>query len=143
MSLEKTLYSAEVTVTGGRENGHASASDGQLNLKLGTPKALGGTGLDGTNPEQLFAAGYAACFIGAMKVVAQKMKLILPEDLSIDAKVHLGPVGQGFGIAAELSVNLPKMAQETAEQLVQSAHMVCPYSNATRNNIDVKLSVHV
>lgn len=143
MTLEKILYSAEVLVTGGRENGNAQSSDQQLNLKLGTPKALGGTGVDGTNPEQLFGAGYAACFIGAMNVVAQKMKLTLPEDLSVQAKVHLGSVAQGFGIGAELNVHLPNMPQATAEQLVQSAHQVCPYSNATRNNIDVTLAVRV
>lgn len=142
MSLEKVLYTAEVKVSGGRENGAAVSNDEQLNIKLGQPKALGGDGV-GTNPEQLFAAGYAACFIGAMRVVATREKIELPSDLSIDSKVSLGPVGQGYGIAAELVVNLPNMEQAVAENLVNVAHQVCPYSNATRGNIDVALSVVV
>lgn len=143
MSLEKVLYTAEVNVSGGRENGAAQSNDEQLNVKLGQPKALGGDGVSGTNPEQLFAAGYAACFIGAMRVVAAREKIELPKDLSIDSKVSLGPVGQGFGIAAELVVNLPNMEQAVAENLVNVAHQVCPYSNATRGNIDVALSIAV
>lgn len=143
MSLEKVLYTAEVNVSGGRENGVAQSNDEQLNIKLGQPKALGGDGVSGTNPEQLFAAGYAACFIGAMRVVAARENIELPADLSIDSKVSLGPVGQAYGIAAELVVNLPNMEQAVAENLVNVAHQVCPYSNATRGNIDVALSVIV
>lgn len=104
---------------------------------------MGGSGKNGSNPEQLFAAGYAACFLGAMNVVAQKMRIKLPEGSNINAKVSLGPLGQGFGISAELKVHLPEMELESAQQLVDSAHQVCPYSNATRNNIDVKLNVSV
>ncbi|WP_434353492.1 organic hydroperoxide resistance protein [Psychrobacter sp. HD31] len=143
MSIEKVLYTAEVNVTGGRENGAAKSDDGQLDIALGQPKALGGDGVSGSNPEQLFAAGYAACFIGAMRVVAMRQKIDLPEGLNIDSKVSLGAVGQAYGIAAELVVNLPGLNQEVAEGLVNAAHQVCPYSNATRGNIDVKLSVVV
>lgn len=142
-TLEKILYTADVTVTGGRKDGTAKSSDEQLDIKIGSPKELGGNGKSGSNPEQLFAAGYAACFVGAMRVVAQKMKLALPEDLSINAKVNLGPVGQAFGISAELNVHLPNMDKATAEKLVEVAHTVCPYSNATRGNIEVVLTVSV
>lgn len=143
MKLEKTLYTADVTVTGGRSNGTATSNDKQLDIHLGSPKELGGTGEHGTNPEQLFAAGYAACLIGAMKVVAQRMSLNLPKDTSINSKVHLGSLGEAFGISAELHINLPELEQDTAQQLVDAAHKVCPYSNATRGNIDVVLSVTV
>lgn len=143
MTLDKKLYTAAVTVTGGRENGTAQSADGQLDIRLGRPTELGGDGQSGTNPEQLFAAGYAACFIGAMGVVAQRMKVELPADLSIDSKVGLGTVGEAYGIDAELHVHLPNMAKETAEQLVETAHQVCPYSNATRGNIAVTLHVSV
>lgn len=143
MKLDKKLYTTDVTVTGGRENGSAKSNDDQLNVQLGKPVELGGDGKSGTNPEQLFAAGYAACFIGAMGVVAQRQSISLPEDLSIDSKVSLGSVGQGFGIAAELHVKLPGLDQKTAESLVDMAHQVCPYSNATRGNIEVILTVSV
>ncbi|EAR09007.1 organic hydroperoxide resistance protein [Reinekea blandensis] len=139
-TLEKTLYTAQAIATGGRE-GTAKSSDNKLDVTLSTPKELGGAGGDGTNPEQLFAAGYAACFIGALKVVAGAAKIKLPEDTSIQSKVHIGPVGAGFGIAAELAVSIPGIDQDTAQTLVEKAHEVCPYSNATRGNIDVKLSV--
>lgn len=141
--LEKVLYTADVTVTGGRKDGTAKSTDNQLDVKIGSPVQLGGDGKSGTNPEQLFAAGYAACFIGAMRVVAQKIQLTLPEDLSIDAKVNLGPVRQAFGISAELNVYLPNMDKAKAEKLVEVAHTVCPYSNATRGNIEVVLTVRV
>lgn len=143
MKLEKILYTADVTVSGSRTNGHAKSSDDQLDIKIGSPAELGGSGKNGSNPEQLFGAGYAACFLGAMNVVAQKMRIKLPEGSNINAKVNLGPLGQGFGISAELNVHLPEMELESAQQLVDSAHQVCPYSNATRNNIDVKLNVSV
>lgn len=139
-TLEKTLYTAHATATGGRE-GTAKSDDNRLDVTLSTPKALGGAGGEGTNPEQLFAAGYAACFIGALKVVAGAAKVKLPDDTSINSQVHIGPVGQGFGIAAELEVSIPGVAKDTAQALVEKAHEVCPYSNATRGNIDVKLSV--
>jgi Ohr subfamily peroxiredoxin len=140
MSLEKVLYQAQATSTGGRE-GRSVSSDGVLNLQLSTPKELGGAGGPGTNPEQLFASGYSACFIGAMKAVAARQKIALPADTSITAKVGIGPIPQGFGIEVDLAVSIPGMDRAQAEALVHAAHQVCPYSNATRNNIDVRLSV--
>lgn len=140
MSLEKVLYQAQATSTGGRE-GRSVSSDGVLNLQLSTPKELGGAGGPGTNPEQLFASGYSACFIGAMKFVAAQQKIALPADTSITAKVGIGPIPQGFGIEVDLAVSIPGMDRAQAEALVHAAHQVCPYSNATRNNIDVRLSV--
>ena len=135
------LYTAKATVSGGRD-GAARTEDGQLELKLAVPTAMGGKG-DGTNPEELFAAGYAACFIGALKVVAAHAKQKLPESLRIDSQVGLGKVGQAYGINAALAVYLEGMDEAVAQQLVNQAHQVCPYSNATRGNIEVKLSVHV
>jgi osmotically inducible protein OsmC len=140
MSLEKTLYVAHATATGGRD-GRAVSSDEQLSVSLATPRELGGAGGAGTNPEQLFAAGYAACFIGALKVVAGKEKVALPADTSIAADVGIGPIPNGFGIEVTLNVSVPGMPREQAEALVQKAHIVCPYSNATRGNIDVTLNV--
>jgi osmotically inducible protein OsmC len=140
MSLEKTLYVAHATATGGRD-GRAVSSDEQLSVSLATPRELGGAGGAGTNPEQLFAAGYAACFIGALKVVAGKEKVALPADTSIAADVGIGPIPNGFGIEVTLNVSVPGMPREQAEALVQKAHVVCPYSNATRGNIDVTLNV--
>lgn len=142
MALEKVMYTTEVTVTGGRD-GKADSKDGHLHLTLANPKELGGTGAEGTNPEQLFAAGYAACFLGAMGLVAGKMKLPLPKDASINAEVTLGRTGDKLGIAAKLRVKLPGMDRAKADELVHAAHNVCPYSHATRNNIDVDLSVIV
>jgi lipoyl-dependent peroxiredoxin len=142
MSLEKVVYTAHATATGGRD-GIAKSDDGKLDVKLDPPKAMGGGGT-GTNPEQLFAAGYAACFIGAMKFIAGTQKIQLPADTSIDSSVSFGPLAggaKGFGIGVEMVVHVPGMAKEQAEQLVHQAHEVCPYSNATRNNVDVKLSV--
>ncbi len=134
-------YSTTVKVTGGRD-GRAVATDGSLDLKMSHPKELGGAGGDGTNPEQLFAAGYAACFIGAIKFVAAQEKLKIPDDTSITSTVGIGPRSEGgFGIAATLKVSLPGLAQDVAKELVEKAHQVCPYSNATRNNIPVALEV--
>ena len=140
MSIEKVLYRATATATGGRE-GKAASSDGVLDLKLTTPRELGGGGGDGTNPEQLFAAGYSACFIGAMKVVAAREKVALPDDTTIEGTVGIGQIPQGFGIEVALKVHVPGMDKAAAEALVAKAHQVCPYSNATRNNIDVTLTV--
>jgi osmotically inducible protein OsmC len=140
MALDKILYTARATSTGGR-SGSAQSSDGALNVQLSTPKELGGAGGPGTNPEQLFAAGYSACFIGAMKAVAAKRKLPLPSDVSITADVGIGPVPTGFGIQVAMAISLPGMERETAESLVKAAHQVCPYSNATRGNIDVQLTI--
>ena len=140
MSIEKVLYRAHATATGGRD-GRAVSSDRNLDVKLSTPKELGGGGGDATNPEQLFAAGYAACFLGAMKFVAGQKKMTLPADTSIDSSVGIGQIPGGFGIEVDMKIKLPGMDRAQAEQLVQAAHQVCPYSNATRNNIDVRLNV--
>ena len=112
-------------------------------VKLSTPKELGGAGGEGTNPEQMFAAGYSACFIGALKFVAGQAKKQLPADSSITAKVGIGQIPGGFGLDIDLHINLPGLAQAEAEDLVEKAHHVCPYSNATRNNVDVRLHVTV
>ncbi len=140
MSLDKVLYTATATATGGRE-GRAVSSDDVLNIQLSTPRELGGGGGPGTNPEQLFAAGYSACFIGAMKVVAAREKIALPADTSIEGHVGIGPIGEAFGIQAELKISVPGMPRDEVEALVAKAHQVCPYSNATRGNIDVTLTV--
>ncbi|MEW9572082.1 organic hydroperoxide resistance protein [Rhodanobacter sp. Si-c] len=140
MSIEKVLYRAHAKATGGRD-GHATSSDGVLDVKLTVPKELGGNGATGTNPEQLFAAGYSACFLGALKFVAGQDKLALPADTSIEGTVGIGQIPTGFGIEVELKIHVPGMPREEAEALVQKAHVVCPYSNATRGNIDVSLVV--
>lgn len=135
------LYKAVVTATGGRD-GQAQSDDGLLQTKLAAPKALGGKG-DATNPEQLFAAGYATCFIGALKFVAGQSKQSLPADTAIRAEVGIGKVEGGFGLDVDLFISLPGLAAEQAEHLVAAAHKVCPYSNATRGNIDVRLHTNV
>ena len=140
MSLDNVLYTAHATANGGRD-GRARSSDGALDVKLTTPRELGGAGGDGSNPEQLFAAGYSACFIGALKYVAAQEKIALPADTRIDGEVGIGPIATGFGIQAALTVTIPGMDRAQAEALVQKAHVVCPYSNATRGNIDVTLTV--
>ena len=140
MSIEKVLYTAEATATGGRD-GRAVSSDGVLNVQLSTPRELGGAGGPGTNPEQLFAAGYSACFIGALKFVAAKEKVALPADTSITGRVGIGPIPTGFGIQVELRISVPGLPREQVKALVDKAHIVCPYSNATRGNIDVTLVV--
>jgi lipoyl-dependent peroxiredoxin len=135
MAIDKALYTAHATSTGGR-TGTTESSDGAIKLALVTPKELGGAGGAGTNPEQLFAAGYSACFIGAMKAVAA--------DVSIKSEVSIGPMtGKegAFGIAVTMAVTVPGMDRAAAEALVATAHQVCPYSNATRGNIEVALSV--
>ena len=139
MSIENVVYRAYAKATGGRD-GRAISSDGVLDVELTTPKELGGAGGRGTNPEQLFAAGYSACFIGAMKFVAGRDKLPMPADTSVEGVVGIGQIPQGFGIEVELRISLPGMNDEQAEQLIERAHQVCPYSNATRGNIDVTLS---
>jgi osmotically inducible protein OsmC len=135
------LYTAQATATGGRD-GRAVTSDEQLNVKLATPKELGGAGGDGTNPEQLFAAGYSACFLSAVKLVAKATKVNLPAETAVTAEVGIGPNDKGgFGLAAELKVSMPGVDREAAQSVVDRAHQVCPYSNATRGNIDVKVSL--
>ncbi|TNE62716.1 MAG: organic hydroperoxide resistance protein [Alphaproteobacteria bacterium] len=138
--LDKILYTAHAKATGGR-TGTAKSDDGKLDVALSTPKELGGAGGDGTNPEQLFAAGYAACFIGAMKAVAGRAKIALPDDVSIENSVAIGPIPQGFGISVDMKIHIPGFAKADAEALVEKAHQVCPYSNATRGNIEVSLTV--
>ncbi|UEG61303.1 organic hydroperoxide resistance protein [Stutzerimonas chloritidismutans] len=138
MTLEKILYTATATATGGRE-GRASSSDHALDVQLSTPRELGGAAGPGTNPEQLFAAGYSACFLGALKFVAGKQKVVLPADTRITGKVGIGQIPTGFGIEAELTISAPGIARDVLQELVNQAHVVCPYSNATRGNIDVTL----
>jgi Ohr subfamily peroxiredoxin len=142
MQTIKALYTATATATGGRD-GRAISSDGILDVKLSTPRELGGAGGEATNPEQLFAAGYSACFIGAIKFVASQSKKQIPADASITGKVGIGQIPGGFGLEVELNINLPGLDQAEAEDLVAKAHLVCPYSNATRGNIDVRLNVSV
>ncbi|NHQ84728.1 organic hydroperoxide resistance protein [Iodobacter sp. HSC-16F04] len=135
------LYTANVTATGGRD-GRATSDDQKLNVQLSTPKELGGAGGEGTNPEQMFAAGYSACFIGAMKFVAAAEKIALPATTSVNGLAGIGPNGKGgFGLQVALNVTIPGMERSAAEALVHKAHEVCPYSNATRGNIEVTLAV--
>jgi osmotically inducible protein OsmC len=135
------LYRTSATATGGRD-GHARSEDGSIDVQLSTPKQLGGAGGTGTNPEQLFAAGYSACFIGALKVAGSQLKIRVPPDTSITTTVGIGPRSEGgFGISAELVISLPGIAREDAQQLIDTAHQICPYSNATRNNVDVRLTI--
>ena len=143
MSLEQVLYTAEATATGGRD-GRAASSDNAISVQLSTPRELGGAGGPGTNPEQLFAAGYSACFIGAMKAVAGRQKIALPAEVQIKASVSIGPMtgkAGAFGIAVAMDISVPGMERAALQQLVATAHEVCPYSNATRGNIDVTLNV--
>ena len=137
----KVLYRTQATATGGRD-GKSATADGALQVNLSTPKELGGAGGSGNNPEQLFAAGYAACFLGAMKVVASQGGPKVPADATVTADVGIGPRSEGgFGLDIALAVALPGLDRAAAEDLVAKAHQVCPYSNATRNNVDVKLNV--
>jgi Ohr subfamily peroxiredoxin len=138
-ALNQVIYTARAQTTGGRE-GSSRSDDGLLDIKLTPPKAMGGAGT-ATNPEQLFAAGYSACFMGALKHVAGLKKVAVPADASIDAEVDIGPIPAGFGIAARLAVSLPGMDRTVAQDLVDTAHQVCPYSNATRGNIDVTMTL--
>ena len=134
-------YTAHASATGGRD-GQARSDDGKVDVKLSTPRELGGGGGEGTNPEQLFAAGYSACFIGALKVAGQQLKIKVPDDVKVAADVGIGPRSEGgFGITADLTVSLPGLDRADAEKLVEAAHQICPYSNATRNNVDVGLSI--
>ena len=135
------LYRTTATATGGRD-GQAATADGSFSVKLSTPKELGGAGGPGNNPEQLFAAGYSACFLGAMKFVASQGGPKVPADTTVTATVGIGPRSEGgFGIDVELAIALPGLPHDQAEALVEKAHQVCPYSNATRNNVPVRLTV--
>ena len=138
MPLEKAVYTAKAKATGGRD-GRATSSDGILDVQLAVPKEMGGPG-GGTNPEQLFAAGYSACFLGAMKFVANRDKLNISQDAYIEGEVSIGPIPTGFGIQVTLNIHLEGMDQAEAQKLVDAAHIVCPYSNATRGNINVTLN---
>lgn len=137
-TIEKVVYTAKTHTTGGRE-GASRSSDGRLEVKLATP----GTAAVGVNPEQLFAAGWSACFEGAMGLAARKMKVKLPTDLSIDAEVDLGTTGDAYIIQARLNVNLPGLEREVAQAVVDLAHQTCPYSKATRGNINAVIKVMV
>jgi len=140
MQTIQALYTATVTATGGRD-GRAISTDGNLDVRLATPRELGGQGGNATNPEQLFAAGYSACFIGALKFVAGQQQQALPAETSITANVGIGQIPGGFGLEVALQVSLPGLDRELAQRLLEAAHQVCPYSNATRGNIQVSLSL--
>ena len=134
------LYRTKATSTGGRHG--KSLIEGGWEISLSTPRELGGSGGEGTKPEQLFAAGYSACFLGALKAVAPQLKVKVPQDAEVTATVGIGPRSEGgFGITAALAISLPGLARDDAERLVEAAHQTCPYSNATRNNVDVELTV--
>jgi lipoyl-dependent peroxiredoxin len=135
--LDKVLYTAKTHTTGGRETGVSRSSDGRLEVKLSAP----GTSGSGTNPEQLFAAGWSACFISSMKLAAQKMKATLPSDAAIDAEIDLGPTDGAYGLAARLNVSLPGIDHEVAERLLEAADQICPYTHATRGNIEVAINL--
>ena len=140
MTPEKILYTAEVTATGGRD-GKAASDDGLLSVALSVPKDLGGPGGAGTNPEQLFAPGYAARCLGAVKLVARTRKVPLRDAVSVTARVGIGPVAVGYALSVELRASLPGLDRGVAEEVLHGAHERCPYSNATRGNVDVVLSV--
>lgn len=137
------LYTTKATATGGGREGNSKTEDGVLDVTLTVPKELGGNGAHGTNPEQLFATGYSACFLGALRVVAGKEKVKIPDDTTVTASVGVGPRedGGGFGIDVSLSVNIPGLDKATAEDLVKKAHIVCPYSHALRTSTEVPVSV--
>jgi lipoyl-dependent peroxiredoxin len=135
------LYRTRAVATGGRD-GRARSEDGALDVQLATPRELGGAGGAGVNPEQLFAAGYSACFLSALKVAGREAKVAIPGDATVSAAVGIGPRSEGgFGITADLTITLPGVPRDQAEALVAAAHAICPYSNATRNNLDVGLTV--
>ena len=136
MSFEKILYTAKAHTTGGREGGASRTDDGRLDVKISPP----GSGA-GTNPEQLFAAGWSTCFLSAIKLVAAKKRIALPPDVAVDAEVDLGTAQGTYGLAARLNVSLPGLERQAAQDLVDTAHQVCPYSRATRGNIDVTITV--
>ena len=137
MPLDKVLYTAKIHTTGGRD-GASHSDDGRLSVKLSSP---GTPGSGGTNPEQLFAAGWSACFLSSIRLVAGKQKLRLPPDAAIDAEVDLGPKDGAYGLAARLKVSLPGIDRETAQTLVNGAHQLCTYSQATRGNVDVTITL--
>jgi osmotically inducible protein OsmC len=137
IKLEKVLYTARTHTTGGRDGGASRTDDGRLEVRFSLP----GTPANGTNPEQLFATGWSACFLSAIKLVAHKMKVALPPDVAIDAEVDLGPADGGYGLAARLNVSLPGVEREVAQRLLEAADQTCPYSRATRGNIAVAIKL--
>lgn len=137
IQLEKVMYTAKAHTTGGRDGGASRTDDGRLDVRF----ALPGGASTGTNPEQLFAVGWSACFLSAVKFMAHKMKVVLSPDVAIDAEVDLGPAGGGYALAARLNVSLPGVEREVARRLVDAADQVCPYSRATRGNIDVRINL--
>lgn len=140
MSID-VKYKTSATAIGGRD-GRTRTEDGKIDMQLAVPKELVGPGGEGTNPEQLFAAGYAACFLGAVKVAGQQLKARIPSDAAVTAVVGIGPRSEGgFGMTAELGIRLPGVDPTQAQQIVELAHQICPYSNATRNNVDVSVNV--
>jgi len=139
MDHPKIVYTAHSSATGGRD-GHARSSDGLVDVKLAVPKEMGGAG-GGSNPEQLFASGYSACFLGAIRFVAGKEKLKIADDAKVEAAVGIGPIPTGFAIKVDLTVTLPGLDHAKAQEIVDAAHIVCPYSNATRGNVEVTITV--
>ncbi|MET4666919.1 organic hydroperoxide resistance protein [Sphingomonas sp. PvP056] len=140
MSID-VIYKTKATATGGRD-GSARSDDGSVDVKLVVPKEMGGPGGVGANPEKLFAAGYSACFLGAMKAVSGKVGVKVPADATVTAEVGFGPRSEGgYGITADLTITLPGVDKAEAEKLANAAHEVCPYSNATRNNVHVGLNI--
>ena len=137
MTPEKVVYTAKVHTTGGRDGGASRSDDGRLDIRHSIP----GTPGTGTNPEQLFAAGWSACFEGAMGLAARKMKIALPADMAIDAEVDLCRTGADYFLQARLNISLPGLEREAARSLVDAAHQMCPYSKAVRGNIDVAINV--
>lgn len=140
MDHPKVVYTAHASATGGRD-GRAVSSDGIVDVRLSVPKEMGGAGGAATNPEQLFASGYSACFLGAVKFVAGKQGVKISDDAKVSAAVGIGPIPTGFALKVDLSISLPGVERAVAEKLVADAHIVCPYSNATRNNVEVSLTV--
>lgn len=139
-TIQSVIYRASAKVTGGREGSGVGYSP-DIELKFSTPKELGGAGGAGTNPEQLFAAGYAACFTGAFKLVASQNKVTVPSDMTIEGTVGIGAISHGFGVEVELKISVPGLERSVVQGLVDKAHQICPYSNATRGNINVTLIV--
>ncbi|WP_062015989.1 organic hydroperoxide resistance protein [Aureimonas sp. AU4] len=136
------IYKTSATATGGGRNGHARSDDGSVDVDLVVPKEMGGPGGNGANPEKLFAAGYSACFLGALRGIAPKVGVKVPDGTTVQAEVGFGPRSEGgYGITADLTINLPGLDRAEAEKLVAAAHEICPYSNATRNNLDVGLTI--
>jgi Ohr subfamily peroxiredoxin len=140
MDHPKVVYTAHASATGGRD-GRAVSSDGVVDVKLSVPKEMGGAGGPATNPEQLFASGYSACFLGAVKFVAGKQGVKIPDDAKVSADVGIGPIPTGFALKVDLHVSLPGIEPAQARKLVDDAHIVCPYSNATRGNVEVTIDV--